>query len=122
MCVVSHEGHLAQMLISAVVSVLNNCAKHPLFTVRYRGTSKGSTVQCSNLSFLTTNFTIVGSIPDEIIGFFFLNLSNPSSPTMALGFTHPLREMSTMNHLGEGSKAQPARKTGILTAICKPTL
>jgi hypothetical protein len=29
-----------------------------------------------------------GSIPDEVTGIFFFNLSNISSRTMALGFTH----------------------------------
>jgi hypothetical protein len=43
----------------------------------------------------------VGSIPDEITGFF--NLPNPSSRTMALGSTQPLTEMSTRNlPAGEG--------------------
>jgi hypothetical protein len=57
-----------------------------------------------------------GSIPDEVIGF--LNLPNPSSRTMALGSTHPLREMVTRN-FPEG-KGRPACKAGNLTAICEP--
>jgi hypothetical protein len=40
-----------------------------------------------------TNRKVAGSIPDVVIGFF--NLPNPSSRTMALGFTQPLTEMST---------------------------
>jgi hypothetical protein len=39
---------------------------------------------------------VAGSIPDEVIEFF-LNLSNPSSRTMALDSTQPLTEMSTRN-------------------------
>jgi hypothetical protein len=38
-----------------------------------------------------------GSNPDEIIELFFSNIPNPSSRTMALGFTQPLTEMSTGN-------------------------
>jgi hypothetical protein len=37
----------------------------------------------------------VGSIPNEVVGFF--NLPNPSSCTMALELTQPLTEMSTGN-------------------------
>jgi hypothetical protein len=43
-----------------------------------------------------TSRKVVGSIPDEVIGFFF-NLPNPSSRTMALGSTQPLTQMSTRN-------------------------
>jgi hypothetical protein len=39
---------------------------------------------------------VMGSIPDEVMGFFF-NLSNHSSRTVALGSTPPLTEMSTRN-------------------------
>jgi hypothetical protein len=39
----------------------------------------------------------------------FFNLPNPSSRTMALGSTQPLREMSTRNLLG--GKGRVARKT-----------
>jgi hypothetical protein len=38
---------------------------------------------------------VVGSIADEVIGFF--NLPNPSSRNMALGSTQPLTYMSTWN-------------------------
>jgi hypothetical protein len=41
----------------------------------------------------------------------FLNLPNPSSRTMTLGFTQPLKEMS---------RARPARNADNLTAICEP--
>jgi hypothetical protein len=39
-----------------------------------------------------TSRKVSGSGPDEVIDFF--SLPNPSSPTMALGFTQPLTEMS----------------------------
>jgi hypothetical protein len=42
-----------------------------------------------------TSRKIVGSIPDEVIGFF--SLTNPSTRTMALVLTQPLTEMSTRN-------------------------
>jgi hypothetical protein len=48
----------------------------------------------------------------------FFNLHNPSSCTMALGLTHPLREMSTRNL--PGGKGRPARKAETLTAVCEP--
>jgi len=41
------------------------------------------------------HLTVVGSIPDGVIGFF--HLHNPSGRTMALGFTQPLTEMSIRN-------------------------
>jgi hypothetical protein len=56
--------------------------------------------------------------PDEVFFFFFLNLSNPSSRTMALGSTQTLTEMSTRNL--HGGKRRPARKADKLTAICGP--
>jgi hypothetical protein len=59
----------------------------------------------------------VGSIPD-VIGYFFFNLSNPSSRIMALGSTQSLTEMSTTNlPVGQG---RLARKADDLTAICEP--
>jgi hypothetical protein len=48
----------------------------------------------------------VGLIPDEIIGFF--NWPKPSSCTMGLGLTPPLREISTKNL--SGAKGQWACK------------
>jgi hypothetical protein len=42
-----------------------------------------------------TSRKVVGSIPDEVVGFF--NCPNPSSHTMALGLTQPLTEISTSN-------------------------
>jgi hypothetical protein len=47
------------------------------------------------------------------------NWPNPSSCTMALGSTQPLREMSTRSL--PGRKGRPARKSGNFTAICEPT-
>jgi hypothetical protein len=61
----------------------------------------------------------VGSILDEVIGFF--NLPNPSSRTMALGSIQPVTEMSTRNLPG-GKGGRPARKADNLTAICEPTV
>jgi hypothetical protein len=43
----------------------------------------------------------------------FLNLLNPSSCTMALWFTQPLKDPS-------GGKTLPARKADNITAICEP--
>jgi hypothetical protein len=45
-----------------------------------------------------TSWKVVGSIPGEVIGFFYW--PNPSSCTMALRSTHPLTEISTRNLLG----------------------
>jgi hypothetical protein len=50
--------------------------------------------------------------PEEVN---FLNLTNLSSHTMALGSTQPLTEMSTRNILG--GKGQLALKADNLTAI-----
>jgi hypothetical protein len=61
-----------------------------------------------------TSREIAGSIPDEVIGFF--NWPNPSSRTMALGSTQPLKEMSTRNL--PGCEGRPARKANKHTAIC----
>jgi hypothetical protein len=65
-----------------------------------------------------TSWKVMGSIPDEVIGFF--NWPSPSSCTMALGSTHPLTEMSTRNLPGD--KGRPTRKADNLTAICEPTV
>jgi hypothetical protein len=45
-----------------------------------------------------------------------LLILNPSSHTMALGWTQPLTEMSTRNL--PGGKGRPAHKANNLTAIC----
>jgi hypothetical protein len=45
---------------------------------------------------------VAGSYPDEVIGF--INWTNPSSRTMALGSTQPLTEMSIRNLPGGGVK------------------
>jgi hypothetical protein len=60
----------------------------------------------------------MGSIPDEVIGFF--TWPNPSSRTMALGSTQPLTEMSNTNL--PGGKGRPVRKADNLTSICEPTV
>jgi hypothetical protein len=57
----------------------------------------------------------VGSIPNEVIGFF--NLPNPSSCTMVVGSTQPLTEMST--RYVPGGKGWPVRGADNLTAICE---
>jgi hypothetical protein len=46
----------------------------------------------------------------------FFNLPNPSSHTMALGWTQPLTEMSKMG------KKQPARRADNHSAICEPNI
>jgi hypothetical protein len=60
----------------------------------------------------------VGSIPEEVIGFF--SSPNPSSRTMDLESTQPLIEMST-GYLSWG-KGRPTRKVDNLTAICEPDI
>jgi hypothetical protein len=65
------------------------------------------------LSYCATNRTVVGSIPDGVIGIFYLH--NLSDRTMALGSTQPLTEMSTRSiSLG---KRRPVRKADNLTTI-----
>jgi hypothetical protein len=61
---------------------------------------------------------VVGSIPDEVIGFFIW--PNPSSRTMVSGSTRLLTEMSTRNL--PGGRARSATKGDNLTAICEPTV
>jgi hypothetical protein len=53
-----------------------------------------------------------------VIGFF--NLHNPSSRTMPLGSTQPLKEMSTRGLPGD--KGEPATKADNFTAICVPVI
>jgi len=50
---------------------------------------------CSWLRHCATSQKTVGSIPDGVIGIF--HWHNPSSYTMALGSTQPLKKMSTRN-------------------------
>jgi hypothetical protein len=50
----------------------------------------------------------------------FVNWPYPSSYTMALGLTQPLREMST--RMIPGDKGRQARKADNLTAVCEPTV
>jgi hypothetical protein len=56
-------------------------------------------------------------VPDDVD---FLNLSNPSSRTMALESIQPLTEMSTMNL--PGGKKRSARMAGNLASICVPNV
>jgi hypothetical protein len=56
-------------------------------------------------------------LPDEVDLF---NLLNPSSRTVPLGSTQPLREISIRNH-PEG-KGRPAHRTDNLAAICEPNV
>jgi hypothetical protein len=64
-----------------------------------------------------TSWSVAGSIPDEVIGFFF-NLPNLSSRTMALGSIPSLTEMNTTNL--PGGKGRLAREAEKLTTICEP--
>jgi hypothetical protein len=50
------------------------------------------------------------------------NSLNPYSLTKALGFAHPLSEMSNRYEYLLGVKPRPARKADNLTAICDPTV
>jgi hypothetical protein len=54
-------------------------------------------------------------VPDEVN---FLNLSNPSNLTMALGSTQTLTKMSTRKL--PGGKKRPARRVDNFAAICEP--
>jgi hypothetical protein len=56
-------------------------------------------------------------VPDEVD---FFNLLNPSSRTMALASTQPLKEKSTRNF--PGGKGRSALKADKLTAICEPNV
>jgi hypothetical protein len=60
---------------------------------------------------------IAGSVTDEVIGIF--NWPNPSSHTVALGFTQPLTEMNTRHLRG---KEQLVYKADDLTAITEPAV
>jgi hypothetical protein len=57
-------------------------------------------------------------IPDKVIEFFLFDLPNPSSHTMALSFTQPATEISTISFSGCGGKVLPACNADNLTAIC----
>jgi hypothetical protein len=56
-------------------------------------------------------------VPNEVD---FLNLSNPSSRTMALGSNQPLREITTRNV--PGGKKRPTRRADNLAAIYEPNI
>jgi hypothetical protein len=78
----------------------------------------GHAVVCSWLSFYAISWKVMGSIPDDITGFF--NWPNPYSRTMTLGSTQPLIQ-KTIRKLS-GSKEKPAHKADNLTAICELTV
>jgi hypothetical protein len=61
---------------------------------------------------------MVGSIPDEVIQYFYS--PNPFSSTVAQVLTQPLTDMSTRNL--PGTKRGAARTADNLTAICEPTV
>jgi hypothetical protein len=63
-----------------------------------------------------TSWKVAGSNPGWG-GFFFFNLHNPSSRTMALGSTKPLTGMSTRNL--PGSKKRPVRRADNLAECLK---
>jgi hypothetical protein len=73
-------------------------------------------VNKNSLRHYGTSWKVVGSIPDEVIGF--LNSPNPSSRTMTLVSIQPLTEMSTRNL--PGGKRWPVHKADNLTAVCEP--
>jgi hypothetical protein len=60
-----------------------------------------------------TSQKVAGFISDEVIGIF--NWPNPSSCTMALGLTQPLREICT-RYL-PGGKGRPAHKADSLSSV-----
>ena len=55
--------------------------------------STGGTAVAQWLRYCATNRKVAGSIPPRVIGIFYWH--NPSDPSMALGSTQPLTEMST---------------------------
>jgi hypothetical protein len=67
--------------------------------------------------YYATSRKIVGSVPDEIICFFFFNLLNHSNRSMALGSSQPL---TLINTSVAGGKAKPNSKPDNFTAICDP--
>jgi hypothetical protein len=70
------------------------------------------------LSHYATIRKVACSILDVVIEFFPIYLILPD-PIIALGFTQPLTEMSTRNHLGREGKVRPAGKFDDHTAICE---
>jgi hypothetical protein len=83
---------------------------HPAFSPMSTGGS-------SWLRHYATGWKVVGSVPNEVIGFF--NRTKSFSRTMALGSIQPLREMSFRNiPVVKGN--QQTRKADNLTAICEP--
>jgi hypothetical protein len=72
--------------------------------------ARGSIVGCGTM--LQAGRSPVG-VSDEVE---FFNSPNPSSRNMTLGYTQPLKEMSTRNLPGD---KRPARMADNLTAICE---
>jgi hypothetical protein len=70
------------------------------------------------LTHYATSRKIVGSIPDEVGGFF--NWHNPSSHTTFLGSSQPLTKTSNRNL--PQCKGWPECKANNLTTICKPSV
>ena len=68
--------------------------KFGCYYLQYVPTSKGTRWR-SRFSHCATRREVVGSIPDGVTGIF--HWHNPSSCTIALGYTQPLTEMSTRN-------------------------
>jgi hypothetical protein len=84
---------------------------HPLFCVGGHAVAKLVEALCYKLE---------GRRFESRIRWIFLNLSSPSSRTMALESTQPLTEMSTRK-LPE-CKKRPARRADNLAAICEPNV
>ena len=57
------------------------------------------------------------SIPDGVTGIFYLH--NPSGRTMALGFTRPLKEMSTRDISWGGKGGRCVGLTNLITFMCR---
>jgi hypothetical protein len=78
----------------------------------------GGTRYCQ-LRHCATSRKDVGSMPDEVIGFF--NWPNPSGRTMALGSTKPLTEMSTRNLPGVkgGRRVRLTTLPSYVSQVCR---
>jgi hypothetical protein len=63
-----------------------------------------------------TNWKVVGSIPNGVIGIF--HWHNPSGRTMALVLTEPVTEMSTRNISG-GYRRPVHRADNLATFMCR---
>ena len=63
-----------------------------------------------------TNRKVAGSIPDGVIGFFPCHI--PSGPTMTLGLTQPLIEISNRN-VSWGYRRPVIKANNLTTFICR---